>query len=795
MGNTESQSKQINETPLVSFLGKIFDPKTEQNNATSLVPNVENTESQPKQKCTNKINNTIINSDEFNNVFRIYTDVTSDKGSTKGANYIWKDGEVINKINNANTHISKQTGYNNTTNYLNPDYPLVFNKELGFNVNNLPTIGTRPAGITREFDKPQKKYYDAVFFVTGTPTKLSGNSGNRVHQRQDTGGTDSEGDNEGNIPPVSSRYIPTEIKMYLFDKNKNLVGIKEFENYDIKYCSNYGGYDDEGWVYFNAGSIDRPHGYKEGDTNGWCNQNSFGNINFKILIPYSIEDNNTLTFNDSKTIYYKNKKNDTYILNSQLELKSLKDCGLITNHHQTYGGSGGWDKNDNIVGCDLHWIVDNSQKFIKGLYDGGEPKEQKYDYNGGSVLYYGTPKTIYDAYYTIPNEYLERIYYSGNVCSRFPLECCPENQKTEENLKKCATAAQTTSNIKDTNARCFVVPKDKLTVSVIDDRFDYLLLQWLNTNKTGLTRKLMNELYNLFLRRPHLLMAYRIYKNYVGCNFKDYFNIENFLGPPMMYVNPGLKITDYSNYFASDISDQNIYKQITLKNDTTTEIKRKFISNLINKTAVLDKMFYSFINTTSYIKQPTDILSDAKFYVCFNIYMNYSDLMMYTEAEPSINFNYNLTPTILYSLSEDKLNTNFAFIYTNDDGTGKDSPFSQQSQLYLQCGKYNTPYVFNTTTKFEYNTKKIYLYFYHKDQTETTETNIQDANIHMITNIPNDSTIGSSNQNNSPYVAINAAPNIMNSYNQGYLKINDHFNYNTVTINTNIGYKTEKTND
>lgn len=717
------------------------------------------------------VNSSIINSDDFNNVFRIYSNIENETSNTKNTNRIYNETDTLTVMNNTNAHIYKELRFDNVTKYL--ETCPTFNNSLIFNTGNFPLIGTRPKG-----NKSSVKYtlkesgYSAIIMIT-EKKRISHTNTGTYRGRNDfcNSGPASHNHDETQTRVIYSKYDwPSKIEMWLYNEKLNVsYGPVVFNDYNIEIDTKFVGYDQD---------------YKDCDEtkNTAASQMNIGGtggietISLKIKTPTEFMTQNstiTLTNSDGVTSNFIVKQNMEFAINTGIQ--SITDHLITTDQREV---------EDGVYYSDKNWIRDRDNVgFLSYLHT---TNLDEHNWNG--IRYYGNIMTIDNAFDREINE--TKVFYAGNVYNENPSECT--SQSGCNDILNQITTIEPSHNYNDEfiknnqdelkKLRCFVVPNENLTISILDDRFDYLLLYWLYKNKTGLSKKLADEIYNLFYNNPKLLLPYRIYKNYIGCNFKQYFNIENFLGPPMLYVNPGLKITEYSNYFASDFNDQDGYKQITLKT-TTSGIKRKFVANLMNKTAILDKMFYNFINTTSYVTQPGNILSDSKFYVCFNIYMDYSDLMMYTESDPSINFNYNLKPYILYSLSGHVFDTDFAFIYTNDNDNK--STLNQQAQLYLKCGEYKTPYVFNTTNKFEYNTKNIYLYFYHNDSYEEAKHNIQKANIYMGSNINNE----------TPYVFINANPNISNSYNQGYLKINDHINYTATTINTNIGYETDKLND
>lgn len=713
------------------------------------------------------INSSIINTDDFNNVFRIYSNVENDEPiSTKDANQIYNENDTLTMINNTIEHVYRDIRFGNVTKYL--ETCPTFSDSLMFNTSNFPLIGTRPEGSTSSVEYTLKESgYSAVIMIT-EKKRISHTNTGTYRGRNDlcNSGPASHNHDETQTRAIYSKYDwPSKIEMWLYNEKLNVsYGPVVFNDYNIEIDTKFVGYDQD---------------YKDCDEtkDTAASQMNIGGtggietISLKIKTPTEF-----MTQNSTITLTNSNGTTSKFIVKQNMEFAIKIGIQSITNNLITTDQR---EVEDGVYYSDKNWIRDKDEVgFLSHLHT---TNLEEHSWNG--VKYYGNIMTVDNAFDREVNE--TKVFYAGNVYSENPSEC--SSQSGCNDILNRITTIEPSHNYSDEfiknnqdelkKLRCFVVPNKDLTISVLDDRFDYLLLYWLYKNKTGLSKKLADEIYNLFYNNPELLLPYRIYKNYIGCKFKQYFNIENFLGPPMLYVNPGLKITEYSNYFASDFNDQDGYKQITLTT-TSNDIKRKFVANLMNKTAILDKMFYNFINTTSYVTQPGNILSDSKFYVCFNIYMNYSDLMMYTEVEPSINFNYNLKPYILYSLTDHVFDTDFAFIYTND------SSINQQAQLYLKCGEYKTPYVFNTTNKFEYNTKDIYLYFYHKDSYEDENHNTQKANIYMGSNINNE----------TPYVFINANPNISNSYNQGYLKINDHISYTADKINTNIGYETDKLN-
>lgn len=709
---------------------------------------------------------TLISEPSYNNVFRIYSNYSEGKYNTDQNKLNRNPENSINHLRSLttsidNTYIEKaRKMYQYLTN------PVILNCDLNYKHNSdSMKIGIRPNGFTKDIAK-EYDYWDVIIFMDEEPDHLRANKSGPIWQ--DTcflGICNDEGTGKLWNGAYSSRKIPSSIVMYIYkedDPNQTYGPIK-FEKYDVKINRDFGGYDDEKWK-----SV------------GGCSNKQRGNNDTSLYIKIpSMLRNKKITVGN-KTFEENSEK---FWGNGNMKVGSLKDAGLLYTG-QRLTDSHIYDakfQDDKANWCDNNWIDDRTNGNYLTYFNNERNKE------AGSIWrnhkYYGTPLKIQKAFKS-ERDLKTGYFYGGNVYSKDVLTCT--NITTcNDILQKMYVSDKDETRPENVNNRCFVVPYDGLKIKLFDDRIDCLLKYWLSKNQYGLASKLREEVIDLFYEKPELLLPYRIYRNYIGCRLDEYFNIENFLGPPMLYVNPGLNISKYSNYFATDLTQD--YKTMVLdkSNDNETAIVSKFITNLTEQTAILDQMYYNFINIASTTTIPL-ISADEnsnKFYVCFNISMNYSDLMLYIESNPSKEMKTtNFTPKFLSELDVNNIGSNFAFIYTNDDGKSSESPLSKYSNLFIHCGTYETPYVYNTIDEFAFNNKNINLYFYHGGNTSNTINN-SDSNVWMISKLDH--------KKQNSYIALNATPNVSNKYNQFFLKINNHIKLNTMKIAAQSDYEFE----
>ena len=716
-----------------------------------------------------KNDKTLISEPSYDNVFRIYSNYFGGKYNTGQDILNRNPNNSINHLRSIttsidNTYIEKaEKMYQYLTNGVS------LNCGLNYKSNSLK-IGTRPLGFTEKFDKVYD-YWDVIIFIDKELDHLRANRSGPIWQDSCLGKLCvDEGTGKLWNGAYSSRKIPSSIIMYLYkeDDTNQTYGPIKFEKYDVKLNKDFGGYDDEEW-----GNL------------GGCNHKRRGNDDTSLYIKIpSMLRNKKITVGN-KTFEENAEK---FWGNSQIKLGSLKDAGLLYTGERLYD----WHiydanfQDDRANWCDNNWITDNTNGNYLVYFNNERNKEAGSVWRGHR--YYGTPLKIEKAYRSERN-LKSGYFYGGNVYSKDVLTCT-NIDSCNDILQKMYVSDKSETQPENVNNRCFVVPYDELKIKLFDDRIDCLLTYWLSKNQYGLASKLREEVIELFYEKPELLLPYRIYRNYIGCRLDEYFNIENFLGPPMLYVNPGLHVSKYSNYFATDLTQN--YKTMILEksvNDKSTndnsDIVSKFVSNLTEQTAVLDQMYYNFINIASTTTMPL-ISADEnsnKFYVCFNINMNYSDLMLYIESNPIKEMKTtNFTPKFLSELDVNNIGSNFAFIYTNDDGKSSESPLSKYSNLFIHCGTYETPYVYNTVDEFAFNNKNINLYFYHGGNTSNTINN-SDSNVWMISKLDH--------KKQNSYIALNATPNVSNKYNQFFLKINNHIKLNTMKITSQSDYEFE----
>lgn len=711
---------------------------------------------------------TLISEPSYNNVFRIYSNYFGGKYNENQDNLNRNPVNSINHLRSISTSIDNTYIEKAGKMYQYLTNGVTLNCGLNYTTNSMK-IGTRPKGFTEYIDKTYD-YWDVIIFMDKEPDHLRANKSGPIWQDW-CGLFDCYDEGTGKLwnGAYSSRKIPKSIVMYLYkedDPNQTYGPIK-FEKYDVKINKDFGGYDDEEWK-----SV------------GGCSHKRRGNDDTSLYIKIpSMLRNKKITVGN-KTFEENAEK---FWGNGNMKVGSLKDAGLLYTG-QRLMDSHIYDaklQDDRANWCDNNWITDNTNGNYLTYFNNERNKE------AGSIWrnhkYYGTPLKIQKAFKS-ERDLKSGYFYGGNVYSKDVLTCT-NIESCNDILQKMYVSDKSETRPENVNNRCFVVPDNGLKIKLFDDRIDCLLKYWLSKNQYGLASKLREEVIELFYEKPELLLPYRIYRNYIGCRLDEYFNIENFLGPPMLYVNPGLNISKYSNYFATDLTQN--YKSIVLDktNDKSTndksDIVSKFITNLTEQTAILDQMYYNFINIASTTTMPL-ISADEnsnKFYVCFNINMNYSDLMLYIESNPSKEMKTtNFTPKFLSKLDINNIGSNFAFIYTNDDGKSNESPLSDYSDLFIHCGTYETPYVYNTIDEFAFNNKNINLYFYHGGNTSNT-TNNSDSNVWMISKLDH--------KKQNSYIALNATPNVSNKYNQFFLKINNHIKLNTMKITSQSDYEIE----
>ena len=504
---------------------------------------------------------TLISEPSYNNVFRIYSNYFGGKYDQDNLNRNPNNSiDHLRSITTSidNTYIEKaEKMYQYLTN------AVTLNCGLNYKPNSDSIkIGTRPKGFSKNIDN-QYDLWDVIIFLDEEPKYLHSDNDSSVWQDSCLGKLCvDEGSGKLYNGARSSKKIPNSIVMYLYKENdlNQTYGPIKFEKYDVKLNKGFGGYDDEEWK--NKGGCD--HTKRRGEDN----------TNLYIKIPDELQKNNKIKFGNK--VFMEN--DGKFWKNNQIKLGSLKDAGLLytgeritEDHIKDAGGI----KNDRANWCDNNWITDNTNGNYLTYFNNERIKGDGSMWRGHR--YYGTPLKIKEAFKS-KRDLKTGYFYGCNVYSENITEC---NDITDCNnkLQKMYFSENKETQPKDVNNRCFVVPYNDLKIKLFDDRIDCLLRYWFSKNQYGLASKLREEVIELFYEKPELLLPYRIYKNYIGCSLKEYFNIENFLGPPMLYVNPGLNISKYSNYFATDLTQN--YKTIILDKSTSdkTAIVSKFITN------------------------------------------------------------------------------------------------------------------------------------------------------------------------------------------------------------------------
>ena len=713
-----------------------------------------------------KNDKTLISEPSYDNVFRIYSNYFEKKYNSDQNKLNRNPENSINYLRSVSTSIDNTYIEKAGKMYQYLTNGVTLNCGLSYKQGSMK-IGTRPEGFNIDIPK-EYDYWDVIIFMNEKPELLRANGSGPIWQIECIIGICNDETGKLWNGAYSSRKIPTSIVMYLYkeDDPNQTYGPIQFEKYDIKLNKDFGGYDDQKW-----NAVGGCNHRRRGNDDTWC----------YIKIPSMLRKKIITVGNKS---FEENGEN--FWGNVNMKVGSLQDAGLLYTGQRLddwhiYDAKANWkgQDDDRANWCDNNWITDNTNGDYLVYFNDERNKE------AGSIWrnrkYYGTPLKIQKAFKS-ERDLRSGHYYGGNVYSKEVLKCT-DIKTCNDISQKMYISDRIEKPPENVNNRCFVVPYDGLKIKLFDDRIDCLLKYWLSKNQYGLASKLREEVIELFYEKPELLLPYRIYRNYIGCRLDEYFNIENFLGPPMLYVNPGLHVSKYSNYFATDLTQN--YKTMVLDNIDKSTIVSKFITNLTEQTAILDKMYYNFINIASTTTMPL-ISADEnsnKFYVCFNINMNYSDLMLYIESNPSKEMKTtNFTPKFLSELDVNNIGSNFAFIYTNDDGKSSESPLSKYSNLFVHCGTYETPYVYNTVDEFAFNNKNINLYFYHGGNTSDTISN-SDSNVWMISKLDH--------KKQNSYIALNATPNVSNKYNQFFLKINNHIKLNTMKITSQSDYEFE----
>ena len=639
-----------------------------------------------------KTNESIISTDDYNNVFRVYTNINK------------KEYNISNNLNTNGSIDLLKTNHEHVINVPEQTYKYIdkgiFFKEY-LNINDNLKIGYRPNGVFKKINKTDE-FYDAYIFVTGKPEKIVGNTGNSVKSYSGKTCNDTlDRDDANSNPPYSSKNIPREVKMYLFKNNSVSEYISEsirFDSYNIGKNTKYGGYDNDAW---NCGCKNDGKNASEHDIE---------RLYYKIAIPNNIYDNEIKL--DNKTFIKNGNIFNNYINNHKI---SLTNYGFLTDYGFGYGDG---DKDGWYVCKDTQWIHDDDNRYLKGLY---KPDDNTNERKFNNITHYGDYIKI-DKAFILKNDLQGGYFYSGNVYGKIPVECS-DIQNCNNSKKKLCHYENSNSNPDCPNARCFVVPNENLKIRLFDDRFDYMLLYWLNANKDSLSNKLKDEIIDLCLTNPKLLLPYRIWKNYIGCTKNNYINLENVIGPPLLYVPKESNLTEYTCYYAESSLCQNTKKieYIYKKNDEIiTEFISKFSSELINPTNFLDKLYYAFIN----LSNNQNVSLNENFYAYLTLRFNFSDLLNYINKD----YNSEIELTILSDINKvEDFKNKYGFLITNDSQLEK-----ANSVKFNKIGDYNVPYIINNTTHFEYKNKNLSFYFFSNYSPIDNTIDLTSNNINMV---------------------------------------------------------------
>jgi hypothetical protein len=685
---------------------------------------IESTDVYSHWKDRSKNDPTLISTNNFDNVFRIYSDVTKTYNIKSNENNNRNTLDSLNYFNKILTHTNNNREFElDNTNYYTSGIKIDLPKVTDDNL----VIGKRYKGQHKTFNDPGCTSYNAIIFVTEKSRIQHTNSG--THRARMDGSCkqfktkdwyDMKSNDSWQTKTMrSTRDWPSKVVMYIYNPNNTneYYGPIEFDDYHITYDTRFVGYDSD----YHDNSCDGNEKNKEmpgtggGLSTSWDTR-KIGNPSYYKHAGYTVDFNGKI-FIVQKTLA------DT-LTNNVTDLNYLRTNDNAYNTEVTGERVHYYDKN---------WIKDYDKNFMTDIYSNDNNGEK----NWNGIRYYGSAKIINGAFCLKDNYYTYKYgtYYTGNVFN--------ENQTIPDDISQCTQQINILSlNDKTTqNCRCFVIPNKK-EIRVFDDRFDFALLYWLDKNKQQLTDKLSFELLNLFKNQPELLLSYRIYKKYIGCQFEEYTNFENFLGPPMLYVPKNSNLTEYTCYYADSVLDNNKKHVIKLTNELNSTF---YITDKNNKiTSFLDKLYHSFIT----INKTQSFVGSAKIYYSLSLKLEFNDLFNYITDEYKSNIT--LTKSSLEQIEP------YSLIITNDDS------LKNNATEYIHCGTYDTPYINKTQTNFEYKTIGINIFFKNKLKKNASD------------NTGNKLQINFSNNETTPYISIVSMLNLEFAKDKGCLSIRVH---------------------
>ena len=640
-----------------------------------------------------KNNESIISTDKFNNVFRLYTNIENNSYITSEGAENLNTTASINTLKSSHDHVIKSIYINNQ--YINNQILC----HVRSNENGDLKIGTRFQGNFIKIGECE--ILKAYIYVSDKGDKLWGETSSNDKVKFVTNKCSDGGDADGHInkdrKPHTKYDIPKKVEMRLYSGNK-LVKRIEFDDYKLGYAAHYGGCDQHAYVCSGWGGKDRC-------ITGYSDDN-IKEITRKLKLPIDLINGSYKVYDNDKT-YYMTNSFKKYINNNRSKLLEASNLFPKKTRYGSGSADGGGIYGDDDIFVKDHW--ENDKYFLKELAN--DPNWGKHtNYNNGEFTYYGNMIVVENAFTSCANPDISGGFYSGNVYSKEPEKCKDDDSDCVKKNKQYLAR-----NNDESNARCFVVPNNELKISLFDDRFDYMLLYWLDQNKDSLSNVLKDEVIKLFNENPQLLLRYRIYKNYVGCTKNNYINLENVMGPPLIYVPKSSNLTEYTCYYAESSLSKNS-KEIK-KNDI---IISKFTSELINPTNFLDKLYYSFTN----LSNTNNIDLNNNFYVYLPLHFNFSDLLKYINPENKTDVELKILADIT---NVESLNNNYGFLISNSSVLS-----DTDNTKFTKIGKYLIPFISNSTSGFKFSINDVYFFFYSNYNSENGVIDLTDNNINMV---------------------------------------------------------------